>query len=139
MEEETKEIIDELNKGSEMGILAIRAILEKAHEGEFRELLIQLSEEYQKLANEISKYSNEDPKDLSTLSKTFSWYGIQMRTITDDSDSKLSELIMQGLNMGIIEGRKYFNKGIEDKELHSIVSHYIRMQEKYVEKFKEYL
>ncbi len=32
------------------------------------------------------------------------WYGIQMNTIKDDTISKLSELLMQGTNMGIIEG-----------------------------------
>lgn len=38
------------------------------------------------------------------------WYGIQMKTMNDDSTSKLSELLMQGTNMGIIEGRRLLNQ-----------------------------
>lgn len=139
MEKDKSTMYDELNKGCSMGILAIDAILDKAHEGDFKVLLLKLSKEYHELSKEIHEYADEDPKDLSGISKTFSWYGIQMRTITDDSDSKLSELIMQGLNMGIIEGRKFLNEGIEDDDLRKLLSKYINIQEKYVEKFKEYL
>ncbi|MBQ8131802.1 MAG: hypothetical protein IJ193_04865 [Bacilli bacterium] len=138
MEGEKKTVLDELNKGCEMGIHAIEAILERAHEGEFKELLLKLNDEYHELAKEIWDYAEEEPKDLSAISKTFSWYGLQMRMITDDSDSKLSELIMQGLNMGIIEGRKFLNAE-KDKDLHKLLSKFISIQEKYVEKFKEYL
>lgn len=38
------------------------------------------------------------------------WYGIQMKTMNDDSTLKLSELLMQGTNMGIIEGRRLLNQ-----------------------------
>ena len=33
-----------------------------------------------------------------------------MKTMTDDTTSKLSELLMQGTNMGIIEGRRLINQ-----------------------------
>ncbi len=138
MEEDKKVVLDELNKGCSMGIHAIEAIMEKTKNEEFKKLLLDLANEYHKLAKDINENAEEEPKDLSAISKTFSWYGIQMRTITDDSDSKLSELVMQGLNMGIIEGRKFLNEET-DKELHSLLNKYVSIQEKYVEKFKEYL
>ena len=36
------------------------------------------------------------------MTKAMTWYGIQMKTMMDDTTSKLSELLMQGTNMGII-------------------------------------
>ena len=62
-----------------------------------------------------------------------------MRTIADSTDSHLAELTMQGLNMGIIEGRKFLNNYDIDKRLLKILREYVDVQEEYVEEFKEYL
>ena len=40
------------------------------------------------------------------------WYGIEMKTLMDDSTSKITELLLQGTNMGIIEGRKLLNNKV---------------------------
>ena len=40
------------------------------------------------------------------MNKMMTWYGIQMRTMNEKSNSKISELLKQGTNMGIIEGRR---------------------------------
>ena len=73
------------------------------------------------------------------MSKVMTWYGIQIRTITDSSDSKLTEMTMQGLNMGIIDGIKLLKQENLDKKVKKLVEDYIDMQEKYVEKLKKYL
>ena len=67
------------------------------------------------------------------------WYGIQMRTMTDSSTSKLAELLMQGNNMGIIEGRKLLNNKEMSKDIEKVTDEFVRMQEKAVEELKEYL
>ena len=56
------------------------------------------------------EYSNNEPHDTTTMNKLMTWYGIEMKTLTDNSTSKIAELILQGVNMGIIEGRKILNK-----------------------------
>lgn len=62
-----------------------------------------------------------------------------MRTITDNSTSKLAELLVTGVNMGIIEGTRILNKKCIDDEVEKIVSNYVKMQEKNLDNLKKYL
>ena len=73
------------------------------------------------------------------MNKAMTWSGIQMRTMTDGSDSKLAELLLQGLNMGIIEGRRLLNNKDEDPKVKDIMKEYVDVQEEYVEKIKNFL
>ena len=136
-------VLNELNKGCCMGIDALNVILEKAEDKNFKKVVASLLKEYNKLSIAIQKihdkFSDEEVKETSTLSKIMTWYGIQIRTITDSTTSKLSEMAMQGLNMGIIEGRKFLNHSDLDKSIISLINKYIDIQEEYVEQIKEYL
>ena len=70
------------------------------------------------------------------------WYGIQMRTMMDDTTSKLSELLMQGTNMGIIEGRRLINQNQNNNindEVKQLLNDFVVMQEDSVETLKKYL
>ena len=57
----------------------------------------------------------------------------------DTSISKLSDLLINGTTMGIIEGRKILNHKKMDDSIHKICDRYVKFQEKYVEKLKKYL
>lgn len=67
------------------------------------------------------------------------WYGIEMKTMLDKSTSKIAELLLQGTNMGIIEGRKLLNHKDTNEEVHDLVQEYVDMQEDAVEKLKRFL
>ena len=62
-----------------------------------------------------------------------------MKTMMDDSTSKIAELLLQGTNMGIIEGRKLLNHKDVDESVHSLIQEYVDMQEDAVEKLKTFL
>ena len=62
-----------------------------------------------------------------------------MKTLGDDSDSKIAELLLNGVNMGIIEGRRILNKKEINDEVSKIVSEYVTMQEGSVDVLKHYL
>lgn len=136
-------ILDELNKGCSMGIESLEVIEEKASNKKFKRLLFNLIKKYEEMSNKINNIheieTDEEAKDNSTVSKAMTWGGIQMRTIMDSTDSHLAELTMQGLNMGIIEGRKFLNRGGIDEKVLDILREYVDVQEEYVEEFKEYL
>ena len=73
------------------------------------------------------------------MEKAMTWYGIQKDTFLDDSTSKLADLLINGTNMGIIEGRKLLNNKIMDKKVKKICEEYIKFQERYLEKLKEFV
>ena len=91
--------------------------------------------------NEIYDNYNDDkePHETTFMNKIMTNMSIEMKTLTDKSDSKIAELLLQGTNMGIIEGRKFLNHSDLDKRIISLINKYIDIQEEYVEQIKEYL
>ncbi|MBE6156150.1 MAG: hypothetical protein E7161_00175 [Firmicutes bacterium] len=145
MEENKKEVnvLDELNKGACMGRDAIHFIIDKVTDNGLKEELKREYAQYQKITDEISElypeYSDKKPHDTNAMNKVMTWYGIEIRTLKDDSTSKLAELLMQGVNMGIIEGRRLLNHKSTDENINRLVQEYVDMQEEAVENLKSYL
>lgn len=136
-------ILDELNKGCSMGIDAISYILDKVNDIEFKKVLkIQLNE-YKQISKEIKKLYphniDKKPHKTSTMNKIMTFYSIEMKTMTDESDSKLAEILLKGTNMGIIEGRRLLNQKDIEKNIHSLICEYVKMQEKSCEELKKHL
>lgn len=136
-------VLDELNKGACMGRDAIHFILDKVTDEKLKEELDVQYNKYKEISERIRElypeYSEDEPHKTNTMNKVMTWYGIEMRTMNDDSTSKLAELLMQGTNMGIIEGRKLLNHKDTDKEVEKIIEEYVEMQEAAVENLKTFL
>lgn len=141
---ENKNTLDELNKGCSMGMDAIKDILDKIENLKFKNCLENQYKEYKKIHDRIEeeykKYSEDEPTETNALNKVMTKTMVEMKTMGDSSDSKLAELLLQGTNMGIIEGRKLLNnKNNLEKNVESILKDFITMQESEVEMLKEYL
>ena len=136
-------VLDELSKGACMGRDAIHFIMDKVEDEKLKQELDRQYREYKEISEEINKiypeYSNDEPHKTSAMNKMMTWYGIEMKTFMDSSTSKIAELLVQGTNMGIIEGRKLLNHKHTDKEVHKLVQEYVDMQEDAVEKLKTFL
>lgn len=136
-------VLDEINKGACMGMDAIHFIIDKVTDEELKEELNVQYNKYKEISEEICElypeYSRKEPHETSAMNKFMTWSGIEMKTITDDSTSKLAEMLMQGTNMGIIEGRRILNDKNMDKDVHKIVQKYVEMQEAAVENLKRFL
>ena len=145
MEKDKNEVnvLDELNKGACMGRDAIHFILDKVEDKELKKELNNQYEKYKSISDRICKiydnYSEKTPHETNMMNKALTWYGIEMKTLMDDSTSKIAELLLQGTNMGIIEGRKLLNNKDTDEEVNKLVEEYVDMQEDAVEKLKKFL
>ena len=135
-------VLDELNKGACMGQDAIHFILDKVKDKDLKKVLNEQYKKYQDITDRISKlypeYSEKEPHETNAMNKVMTWYGIEMKTLMDDSTSKITELLLQGTNMGIIEGRKLLNNKDTDKEIHKLIQEYVDMQEECVEQLKKF-
>lgn len=137
-------VLDELNKGACMGMDAIHYIMDKVEDEALKKELNRQYREYKEIKEEIKNiygtYEDEkEPHQTNAMNKAMTWYGIEMKTLLNDSTSKIAELLLQGTNMGIIEGRKLLNHKSTDKDVNEIAKKYVAMQEKAVEKLKEFL
>lgn len=143
MEQENINALDEIHKGACMGVDAIHFILDKVEDNGLQDFLNKQYNDYEEICKSIEdiypKYNDGKPHDTSLMNKTMTWYNIETKTFNEKSTSKIAEILLQGTNMGIIEGRKILNKKNINEEVESIVSNYVTMQEKCVETLKSYL
>ena len=144
MENQNLNILDEVNKGATMGMDAISYVSEKVADDDFKEVLDTEYNKYKDISNRVNNlydnYSSKEPHETNAMNKMMTWYGIQMKTMVDDSTSKLSELLMQGTNMGIIEGRRLLNQNQNiEPDVKNILNDFVVMQEDSVETLKKYL
>lgn len=144
MEDINVKVLNEVNKGTTMGMDAISYVASKVGDPKFQEVLDVEYGKYKKIYNQVdeiySQYSDSQPQETNAMNKMMTWYGIQMNTMTDKSNSKISELLLQGTNMGIIEGRRLLNNNPSvDPEVKKILKDFVVMQEDSVETLKKYL
>ena len=136
-------VLDELSKGACMGRDAIHFIMDKVEDEKLKQELDRQYREYKEISEEINKiypeYSDDEPHKTNAMTKMMTWYGIEMKTFMDSSTSKIAELLMQGTNMGIIEGRRLLNHKETNKEINKLVEKYVQVQETAVEKLKSFL
>ena len=137
------EILREINQNSKMGMDSLTTILKKVTDEDFKDLLNTQHNEYQNIydrTQELLVKNNAEMKDTPSMQKAMSWMGIQLNTANDSSNSKLSELIIQGNDMGVIKGTKRLNNySFMNKEIKNILSDFVRLQEKNIDDLKQYL
>ena len=144
MENQNLNILDEVNKGATMGMDAISYVSEKVEDNDFKKVLDTEYNKYKDISNRVNNlydnYSSKEPHKTNAMNKMMTWYGIQMKTMVDDTTSKLSELLMQGTNMGIIEGRRLLNQNQNiEPDVKNILNDFVVMQEDSVETLRKYL
>jgi hypothetical protein len=141
--EENKNALDEVNKGCTMGIEAINTLMDKVNNKDFKKLLEKELKEYDKIEDKIQrlygKYSEKTPHEVGIISKIMTDYMTNMKLMKDHTDSRIAEILLQGTNMGIIEGKKILNNKKLDKEVSELIEEFVNHQEKIVEEIKKYL
>ncbi len=135
--------LDEIHKGSCMGRDAISFILEKVENQKLEKLLRKQYNSYKEIENRVEdiypKYNEGNPHQTSKMEQVMTDSMINMKLMKDKTTSHIAELLVQGTNMGIIEGRRILNKKNLNEEVNNLVEKYVAMQEKYLDSLKEYL
>ena len=145
MKENDMNVLDEVNKGATMGMDAIEFVIKKVGDENFKKTLDLEYNKYKDIsrrANELYEdYTYEkEPHETSGMTKVMTWWGVQMKAMNDKSNSNLSELLLNGTNMGIVEGRRLLNQNPDiNPEIHTLLDDFVKMQEDSVEKLKTYL
>lgn len=140
---ENLKVLKELHTGASMGIKAISYVSEKAENEEFKKELSTQYNQYEDILNKVTDiYNNygEVPSTSNIKNDVMTWMGVQINTMNDRSNSKLSEMLIQGTVMGIIEGRKLLNNNPNvDTDIKSTLNKFVQIQENSVTRLKEFL
>ena len=74
------------------------------------------------------------------MQNVMTWMGIQMNTLTDTSNNKLADLMIQGINMGIIKGNEILKHEKDmPEETKKLVTDYVALQERNLDEMKKWL
>ena len=140
---ENLKVLKELHTSAQMGIKAISYVSEKVEDDNFKKELSTQYNQYEDILNKVTDLYNEYgevPASSNVKDEMMAWMGVQMNTMNDKSTSKISEMLIQGTVMGIIEGRKILNHNPNvETNIKNTLNEFVQMQENSVTKLKEYL
>ena len=136
-------ILNAIHKGVTMGMASLADVSKKSEDEEFIDELSTQYNSYQTTLDKVNEAFNEIgeiPDDVPINQKIMGWTGIQMNTMKDTSNSKLSELLIQGYDMGVIKGFKLLNESPEaTQSVKDVLNGFIRFQENSINRLKKFL
>lgn len=113
--------MQEIYKNAKLGMSSIEILRPFSDDRGFRNLLMRQYSEYNALAKEMEIYCtnhNIELKGNNMFNKIMMFITTSLNTLKDKSNSKLSEIMIQGINMGIISTTKVQNT-LSDTNAHN--------------------
>ena len=139
------EILDELSKSCQLAISNISFLSTKAIQKNIKKELVSIYSGYTDILSQINKNFEslgEIPSNVSPSLKMFGLCSINLNTKIDKSSSHIAEIMIQGLNMGIIKCQKLLNSSnstiIREQTL-NLVQQFLNFQEQSIQKLKAFL
>lgn len=139
------EILDELSKSCQLAMSNISFLSTKAIQKNIKKELVSIYSGYTDILSQINKNFEslgEIPSNVSPSLKMFGLCSINLNTKIDKSSSHIAEIMIQGLNMGIIKCQKLFNSSnstiIKEQTL-NLVQQFLNFQEQSIQKLKAFL
>lgn len=137
------ELLKEINTDAKTGIDGISFCIPKTKDSRFLETLLSQKEEYENIYYRTKKLLvdyNEHVEDTPIFQKAMSWMGIQLNTLSNSSNSKVSEILIQGNDMEIVKGTKLLNNTPNiTPQTQNILEDFIKLQQENIEGLKKYL
>ena len=139
------EILDELSKSCQLAMSNISFLSTKAIQKNIKKELVSIYSGYTDILSQINKNFEslgEIPSNVSPSLKMFGLCSINLNTKIDKSSSHIAEIMIQGLNMGIIKCQKLLNSSnstiIKEQTL-NLVQQFLNFQELSIQKLKAFL
>lgn len=107
------ELLNFTYQNSQMGVDTINQLLGIIEDENFKRYLESQLNEYKEIntmAKSLLNTNGYDEKGISKLDKIKTYLMINMQTMTDKTSSHVSEMLIIGSNMGIIDAIKNINK-----------------------------
>lgn len=140
------ELILHIYESSQMGIEAINNLLNelKNKENKIKKILEDELKEYEKFyksSEKLLKKEKIELKEKGKMAKMMAKIGIKKEVLSDNSDSKIAQMLTQGLTMGVtqIAAKIDSYKDVISKNYMELAKNYKKFQENSIEKLKSYL
>lgn len=115
----------------------------KTRDNKIKEVIEKCINGYEKHLKIIKKYmkdNNYEIKSIPIINKMGAYMGINMEVMKDNSDSRIADMLIQGITMGVLNTSKNINKYKDaSKDIILIAKDFLKHQEESIEKLKKYL
>lgn len=144
--DENNELLLHIYETAKMGSYTVTTLLNKIRnkENKLKFILEKEVKEYErfiKLTEKLLKKSEIIPKEPSIMSKIGSNIGIMKETVIDNSDSALSQMLIEGMTMGVTTiGAKIssYKKNVS-RSILRIAKDFVSFQEEEIDRFKTFI
>lgn len=137
------ELLNFIYQNSQMGVITIEKLIGIVKDENFIKHLESQFNEYKEINSLADKLLNEngyDDKGISSFEKIRTYLMINMQTLTDKTPSHISEMLIIGSNMGVINAVKNIKK-YKDAEpnILSLMERLLRFEENNIQELKHFL
>lgn len=137
------EFLNYIYQNSEMGKDTMKQLIGISEDEEFNKMLHNQYEGYKNINDKTTKILDEhskEPKEINPLSKASTYVSINMKTLTNKSPSHISEMLIQGSTMGIIDITKKIKEYPDaNGEIVNLAHNLLEFEQKNLEECKQYL
>lgn len=144
--DETNELLEYMYEDCEMSTMSLTTLLEELQgkDNKIKRTVEDILKKYEHFLKETKKLLKEHkmkPKSVNMMAKTATKMGIKKNVKNDNSDSKISDIVIQGLVMGIVDISKRIDSFEKEanKDVVKLANQILEFQEKSVEQLKAYL
>lgn len=143
MNEDSIKLIKEVSSGAKMAINSFHQLQEYIKDDDLFEVVnesLKKHEDIEEAAKKILMDAGEEEKEPGLMASAMSWTTTELKLLLKADNKQISEIIMDGCNMGI--------KGISEKmngfadassESRHLANRLVEDEEKLIKKLREYL
>lgn len=137
------ELLNFVYQNSQMGVDTIKQLIGITQDEEFKRHLESQFNEYKEIhsAAKIMLNSNGyDEKGIGAFDKIKTYIMINIQTLTDKTTSHISEMLIIGSNMGVINAVKNLKKYKDaEKDIKDLMEKLLRFEENNIQQLKAFL
>lgn len=144
--DDTQELLTYLYQDSDMALNNLSYLIKKINkkDNKIKKVVEGLIKGYENYLEKIKTYMKENNYDIqskSIMSKMGAYMGINMEVMKDNSDSRIADMLIQGLTMGVLSVSKKIDnfKGDADKEVVGLAKEFKKFQQEGIDYLKAYL
>ena len=146
MNNNSKELLEYIYNDANMGVKSMKTLYDTLNnkDNKIKDVVEDILKEYKSYLKECEKILKKHkmvPSKPSLFAEIGSFMGIKMEMMKDNSDSRVSDMIIKGLNMGVIDLDKKIEdfKDKADKDVIRLAKSMRDMQAKEITALKEFL
>lgn len=144
--DKNQEFINAIYQDADMALDSLTMLINKLKnkDNKIKEVIEQCIKGYEKHLKVIKGYMKENNYEIASkplINKMGAYMGINMEVMKDNSDSRMADMLIQGMTMGVLNTSKNINKYKNDvsKDIILIAKDFLKHQEESIEKLKKYL